>query len=513
MNGQVFIDSIFRNDSQTLKTTYIQLTKTSITKLALGKAGDVKNKLTKNEQPLDSYERFLAEETANITMAKEELIFAILREYALYYQLSMNGIGTRRGMDDFAEELLGHLTASYQTMQSSITKRMFRRPIPELHSYQDCVLHYFEKVYEQVDKQLKSGSEADRREIEKRFTQFVEQMPEEKQKQLMDELNLADLSSNSISKVLATNGSVVLFSSIVQVMGFSFYTGATSLLASTTGLLGLTLPFGVYSGMTSAIAVLANPITLLGVLGLSAFYMVKQNNKVKEMIMFASSMQLALSADYSGKPADIHTVHEQWRTVRERYKSKWMKLQQMNTRESELTDQVQQKQTQITTAIQTLKTLETKLETNRQRLIETLKRSERMDLSSYPALENSAYELKRIKRLIETKAHHPKQIIDSMKSLKKAEDRLYKDLADNILRLELSISPELTASSRLIHQEMQHLRHKQATYNEELRQLQDDHQAVRSAIKKKQKQLTELSDGYPGISAGLRESNDGRDDR
>lgn len=69
-----------------------------------------------------------------------------------------------------------------------------------------------------------------------------------------------------VRKAIATSGTSIVFAIIVEVSGFAFYTTATSLVATFAGLFGLTLPFGFYTGLTSTIEVLANPLFIIPLL-------------------------------------------------------------------------------------------------------------------------------------------------------------------------------------------------------------------------------------------------------
>ena len=73
-----------------------------------------------------------------------------------------------------------------------------------------------------------------------------------------NKIGIAALGGASVLGTLATT---------ISISGFAFYTTTTSLLASTAGVLGVTLPWAAYTGTTSTIAVLGGPVgwTLAGI--------------------------------------------------------------------------------------------------------------------------------------------------------------------------------------------------------------------------------------------------------
>ncbi len=140
----------------------------------------------------------------------------------------------------------------------------------------------FQKIYSEFAKQFEHKNEEEKEEIVKHILLAVKDMPKEQQERFKAELNTDELSAEVIKKAIAAGTFGTAFAATVSIAGFSAYTFATSSLASLAGLFGISLPFGAFSGITSIIAVLSNPLFLLGSMGgLLYFLNSKSNESIK----------------------------------------------------------------------------------------------------------------------------------------------------------------------------------------------------------------------------------------
>ncbi|WP_409252104.1 hypothetical protein V1502_18725 [Bacillus sp. SCS-153A] len=141
------------------------------------------------------------------------------------------------------------------------------------------------------------------REIGDSLEDFLKDLPEEQQRHIAEKLGINNITSTTLQKLLATNGTAVVFAAIVQVAGFAFYTTLTTVVAGIFGLVGITLPFAVYVTLTSAVAVIANPLFIVPALLLGGSGLLKwQNGKMKKAIAPVVLMQIMLASDQSLQP-------------------------------------------------------------------------------------------------------------------------------------------------------------------------------------------------------------------
>jgi hypothetical protein len=125
---------------------------------------------------------------------------------------------------------------------------------------------------------------------------FLTDLPEHQQKQIAEKLGVTEITSKSVQKLIATNGTAAVFAIIVQVAGFAFYTTLTSVVVGIFGLVGITLPFAVYVTLTSAVAVIANPLFMVPALILGGGGLLRwQNKKMKKAIAPIIMMQIMVS--------------------------------------------------------------------------------------------------------------------------------------------------------------------------------------------------------------------------
>ncbi|GFO67473.1 hypothetical protein GMLC_10520 [Geomonas limicola] len=115
---------------------------------------------------------------------------------------------------------------------------------------------------------------------------FISELPAGQRAALQKELNLHEVSDEKLRTLLTSGALGTAFAATVGIGGFSFYMGASSLLAGITHLLGFSLPFAAYTSMSSLIAVLSNPLFLIAFIGGGAFWLIsKENRKMRERLV------------------------------------------------------------------------------------------------------------------------------------------------------------------------------------------------------------------------------------
>ncbi|GAE34069.1 hypothetical protein [Halalkalibacter akibai] len=283
MNGKTLIDAIMTADSQSLRYCYVALTKTSMLKMMSSNLLQTSEKWLKKEET-DRYDLYLKGEVDKVTMPDDKLRMEILLVLAEKLKINMNYWNTTKGLTEFGEQVLKRTLVEYKKIDKKF----------EGTSFDELIQYQLARMFEVVDKKLEKASEEQKEKFLENVQSFIDQLPKDQQDKIREELGIEDFSKKVMNKVLATGGASVLFSSIVNTMGFSFYMGASSLLASSAGLFGITLPFAAYTTMSSVIAVLAAPLFVAGMIVASGFYLKSQKNKLDKMMVPLSLMQLLL---------------------------------------------------------------------------------------------------------------------------------------------------------------------------------------------------------------------------
>ena len=147
----------------------------------------------------------------------------------------------------------------------------------------------------------KSSNEQDN--IVKQIFEILKEMPDDQKEKLQKELNVSELSQQTIRKAITTGSLGIAFAALVEIAGFSAYIFATKTLAVIAGIIGLTLPFSVYVALTSFMAFLANPFVLVLLLtGFLSFITKKSNKKIRNAFLPNLVSQIAISSTI-GEPS------------------------------------------------------------------------------------------------------------------------------------------------------------------------------------------------------------------
>ena len=122
------------------------------------------------------------------------------------------------------------------------------------------------------------------------------------------------------------------------------------MLASFAGIFGLTLPFGIYTGLTSTIAVLANPLFLIPfLLGGGLLLINHQNKSLKNKLLPIILMQitLPLMSDETGANPNDSLFINNWTTRLNHYYKIKNEITKYEDQEKSLTLQIEVKQNLI----------------------------------------------------------------------------------------------------------------------------------------------------------------------
>ena len=181
--------------------------------------------------------------------------------------------------------------------------------------------YQLDQLLAQAGKEMDAASPEKQREYLEKVQAFIESMPDEKQDQIKQRLGVEQLTRDVLQKIVVTSGASILFAVIVEVSGFAFYTSAVSLLASLAGLVGVTLSFGTYTVLTSTVAVLANPLFLVMLLGGGGFYLYRaQTRKLQNKMVPILILQIALPAlGAFRQPVSYSPLQGRWQAAFEQH--------------------------------------------------------------------------------------------------------------------------------------------------------------------------------------------------
>ncbi|WP_280769558.1 hypothetical protein [Salipaludibacillus daqingensis] len=504
MQGATFITSIQSASTQNLKQAYVLMTKTSMTKMISSKFLETTDFIQRKKK-FDHYQHFIDKEVELVDYTREELPFEVIAVFAKRYDISLSSIDTQQGLHEFGDLILNKAVQSYRSMNKKFTGTTF----------EDVVHHFFKKMFEEIGKKYKEGSEEEKEELEKAFESFIADLPEHQKEKLKKELNVSELSQQMINRILATNGTVVLFSALVNTMGFSFYMGATSLLASGASLLGLTLPFAAYTSMTSLIAVLANPLFFLGVIAVSGLYFTKQRTKMTEMMCFLAVMQLFFSQDGKEETSSFDDIKQKWQSKYSHYQYLVQEIKEIATEKAKTTNLIDRYSENKSTFEEKVANVKKSIAQQHVNISNDLQTMRLEKLAEHEMLVTIVHQLQDIERDIDFKSKKiigGQGVIEKMKAsvlnsknavvVKERErkrKKLYSDMANLIVRKDV---PLFDVESKLISDLKDRNIENQRKLNDMIDKIQH--------LKEQRKQLTkrypllenerkEMLKKYPGI--------------
>lgn len=125
-------------------------------------------------------------------------------------------------------------------------------------------------------------------------------------KEFKDKMNIDEVTNESVKKILLGGGIYSMFAGAVGVVGFPAYLFLTSFIGGISSIIGITLPFGVYTGATSVMAFLSSwflPIILAG----GWFFSNKYTKKLRKVFAVASMVSISFQAY---KDLDLNTANK-----------------------------------------------------------------------------------------------------------------------------------------------------------------------------------------------------------
>lgn len=201
----------------------------------------------------DEFARLLEKRAKELRKLPEEvLILHLLGKLRGMARLEAQYFLTNRDLIDACQQIAVRAVE----FQRDDDKEFQGESLSELISYQiQRILGELKKKFPELDADQKDK-------IISQLKEFLAELPEEQQEQILDQLGVDEITGEVIQTAIINGTLSIAFATLVNTLGFSFYLGAVSVLATIASLAGLTLPFAAYTTLTSAIAVLANPLTI-----------------------------------------------------------------------------------------------------------------------------------------------------------------------------------------------------------------------------------------------------------
>mgnify|MGYP007063429577 CR=1 FL=1 len=170
------------------------------------------------------------------------------------------------------------------------------------NNFVDLRKYYLEMM---VDK-FKKMDEEEQGKVLNNMVQKLNTLTPEELKNFKDKMNITDITNESVKKILLGGGVYSMFAGAVGLIGFPAYLFLTSFIYGISSIIGITLPFGVYTGATSTMAFLSGwflPIILAG----GWVFSKKYTNKIRKIFAVASMVSISFQ---SYKDVELEKVND-----------------------------------------------------------------------------------------------------------------------------------------------------------------------------------------------------------
>jgi hypothetical protein len=399
LDDQILAKSLVTLKGTDLRMVYALLHKTNIGHLLSSKTKDVLSKLSREES--DNFTNHLEQEVKKLRSVKDEVL-----QVDLF--LEMTKLLTLRGTKYILEKEIEDqcrliISDVYQQLLKQDKKfKLFTEKELDSTKLQQMVKYQMSKVFNELDDSFKDFTIEDQTKFASQVNEYIQSLPEEKQSKIKEKLGINDLTDEMVRKAIAASGTSIVFAIIVEISGFAFYTTATSLVATFAGVFGITLPFGVYTGLTSTIAVLANPLFFIPVLlGGGALLVNHQNKSLKKKLLPIIVMQIALP--FMSKGADDISFDSfilEWNQRFQEYGNLHMELKSENSEEQKLQSNISKTKHEIKNLNSQISNEEHQISVEKQQIYSTLKSSNIEELEINEAFQNNMREYQRINNKI-----------------------------------------------------------------------------------------------------------------
>jgi hypothetical protein len=209
----------------------------------------------------------------------------------------------RSGMD-FSEMAEDVCMAAVRQMRSDEEAGFTGATIESLIQFQ------MNKLFGGLQVSMGELSSAQQEALISKIKDYLTRLPADQQKFIMNKLGTSEITESVIRKAIANGTMWAAFAAAVQFFGFAFYTTAAQVLAFVS--LNM-LPFGAYAGLSSLIAVFANPLFLVLMAGVGVYFVGRKNTQIKQSMvpLVVTSLCLAGMEKQADAPAYRTEVLEQ----------------------------------------------------------------------------------------------------------------------------------------------------------------------------------------------------------
>jgi len=237
-------------------------------------------------------------------------------------------------------------------LQSVASKYGIASDLPPLTVCREILLKGVTELIKQYLQAYANADEIKRREMDAQLQQGLRSLSPEMLQQLRDMAGAEHLTAESVREVMQTfiaGGGTLLF---VNSLGFSAYIALSVLIHTVfTTVLGITLPFGVYTAASSVLSVLTGPVGWLALASLvvswSAFKGRQLNQQLLSMALLTALLRWWQDAKESGEDVQNVMLPQPVETLPAQIQQQTTQLQQLQRKHHEVSHQLKEIQQRV----------------------------------------------------------------------------------------------------------------------------------------------------------------------
>ena len=221
----------------------------------------------------------------------------LLKNFQEVFEIDEEKILSQRQLDDISYDL---------EVKSLQFQKEFSSEEDKLKTFTGNTFVDLRKYFlETMVEQFKDLDNSKQKKVLEDMVNKLNNLSSDELKEFKDKMNIDEVTNDSVKKILLGGGIYSMFAGAVGVVGFPAYLFLTSFIAGISSIIGITLPFGVYTGATSVMAFLSSwflPIILAG----GWFFSDKYTKKLRKVFAVASMVSISFQAY---KDLDLNTAN------------------------------------------------------------------------------------------------------------------------------------------------------------------------------------------------------------
>lgn len=307
--------SFFSMDSENLRYSYATLTEVTMWSALRGTISDSVSKIFKGQSQAGKalQDRIENAVRQGRNMSDEEVRLRFLANLCEMLEIPFPDLISKQDCTDICNQITAKTIELYRSNHSDAV----------ISNENDFVRAVAQDMFSTILKDL-GRDDLDSDVFIGKTVEYLDALPQEQQEEIRRKLGVDEISQTALRNLIKKGSAGALFAIMVEAGGFSVYQGAVTALFSLSQVIGVTLPFGMYTGLTSAIAFFSNPLVLAGIIaGTSIRAYGKQDKSVREnllpLIVALIMLQGIDSSDPSKTEMNMKATIDRWQSYIENY--------------------------------------------------------------------------------------------------------------------------------------------------------------------------------------------------